>query len=90
MIAVAPHAHWLAERRPHIVEVHAGRHHSDDHLERLRLGDLDLLDLERVGRLALALLADYPGRHRGGKLPWLGLDACDLTQVNGHSWCTFL
>jgi hypothetical protein len=46
----------LAERRPDVVEVHAGGHDADDDLERARLGDLDLLDLEGVDRLALALL----------------------------------
>jgi hypothetical protein len=36
----------------------------DDHLEGAGLGNLDLLELEGVGRLALPLLADHPGRHR--------------------------
>src|SRR6185437_13827504 len=61
VIAVAPDAHGLAQRRPHVVEVHAGGHHAHDHLERAGLGYLDLLQLERVDRLALALLADDPG-----------------------------
>ena len=37
-----------------------------------------------------ALLADHPGRHRRRELAGLGLDVCDLAQVNGHSSCTFL
>ncbi len=61
---VAEHRHGLAERRPDVVEVHAGRHHADDHLERAGLGHLDLLELEGVDRLALALLADDPRGHR--------------------------
>ena len=60
---VAEHRDRLAERRPHVVEVHAGGHHAHDHLERAGLGDLDLLDLEGVLGLALALLADHPRRH---------------------------
>src|SRR6185437_12609711 len=90
MIAVSPHANRLAECRPHVVEVHAGGHDAHDHLERLRLGYLDLLDLEGIGRFALALLADYPGGHRPRELAGLGLDVCDLAGVNGHSGCTFL
>ena len=85
VVAVAEHRDRLAERRPHVVEVDAGRHHAHDHLERAGLGDLDLLELEGVGRLALALLADHPGRHRRGQLARLGLDVCDLAQVNGHA-----
>ena len=64
VVAVAEHRDGLAERRPDVVEVHAGGHHADDHLEGAGLGDLDLLELEGVDRLALALLADDPGGHR--------------------------
>src|ERR1700692_1321907 len=66
MVAVSEHRHGLALRRPHVVGLDPGRHHAHDHLERLRLGYVDLLELERVDRLALALLADHPGGHR----PW--------------------
>ena len=45
---VAKHRHRLAERRPDVVEVHAGGHDAHDDLERGRLGDLDLLELEGV------------------------------------------
>ena len=81
---VAEHRHGLAERGPDVVEVHAGGHHAHDHLERARLGDLDLLELEGVGRLAEALLADDPGGHRRRELARLGLDVCDLAQIDGH------
>ena len=74
----------LAERRPHVVEVHAGGHHAHDHLERAGLGNLDLLDLEGVDGLALALLADDPRGHRLGQLARLCVDVCDLGQINGH------
>ena len=57
-----------AERRPDVVEVHAGRHHAHDDLEGAGLGYRHLLELEGVQRLALALLADHPGGHRGGQL----------------------
>ena len=81
---VAEDGHGLAERRPHVVEVHAGRHDADDDLERAGLRHLDLLDLERVDGLALALLADDPRRHRGGQLARLGVHVCHLRQINGH------
>ena len=66
----------LAERRPHVVEVHAGGHDADDDLEGAGLGHLDLLDLEGVDGLALALLADDPCGHRRRQLA--GLDVRDL------------
>ena len=64
VVAVAHHRNGLAERGPHVVVVHARRHHAHDHLEGARLGYLDLLDLEGVLRFAEALLADHPGGHR--------------------------
>ena len=79
VVAVAPHAHRLAERRPHVVVVHARGHHAHDDLEGARLGHLDLLDLEGVARLALALLADDPGGHLLGQLA--GLDGYSDTSV---------
>ena len=45
---------------------------------------LDLLELEGVERLALALLADDPRGHRGRQLARLGVDLGDLAGVNGH------
>ena len=74
VVAVAEDRHRLAERGPDVVEVHAGRHDADDDLEGRGLGDLDLLELEGVLRLALALLADDPGGHRLGQLAGLGVD----------------
>src|SRR4051794_37458414 len=53
VIAVAEHGNWLPERRPDVVEVDSGRHHSDDHLEGAGLGELDLLELKGVLGLAL-------------------------------------
>src|SRR5690348_3644535 len=90
VVAVAPHPDGLAQRRPHVVEVHAGGHDAHDHLERAGLGYLDLLQLERVYRLALALLADDPGGHGGRKLARLSFDGCDLAEIDGHSAVTFL
>ena len=49
-----------------------------------RLGDLDLLEPEGLQRLALALLADHPGGHRGGQLARLDVELRDLTDVGGH------
>ena len=69
VVAVAEDRDRLAERRPDVVEVDAGGHHADDHLEGAGLRDLDLLDLEGVLGLALALLADHPGGHRLGQRP---------------------
>ena len=62
VVAVAEDRDRLAERRPDVVEVHAGGHHAHDHLEGAGLGDLDLLELEGVLRLALALLRGSPRR----------------------------
>ena len=84
VVAVAEDRDRLAERRPDVVEVDAGGHHPDDHLERARLGHLDLLELEGVLRLALALLADHPGRHRLRQLAGLHVELRDLGYVYGH------
>ena len=84
---VAEDRHRLAERRPHVVEVHAGRHHAHDDLEGARLGHLDLLELEGVDGLALALLADDPRGHRLRQLAGLGVDVRDLRQIDGHLGC---
>ena len=81
---VAEDRDGLAERRPDVVEVHAGGHDADDDLEGAGLGHLDLLDLEGVDRLALALLADDPGGHRGRQLARLGVDVRDLREINRH------
>ena len=67
VVAVAEDRDRLAERGPDVVEVDPRGHHADDHLEGARLGHLDLLDLEGVLGLALALLADHPRRHRLGQ-----------------------
>ena len=84
VVAVAEDRDRLAERRPDVVEVDAGRHHPDDHLEGARLGDLDLLELEGVGRLALALLADHPGRHRLRQRAGLNVKLRDCAGVDGQ------
>ena len=74
VVAVLHHRHRLAERGPHVVVVDAGGHHAHDHLEGAGLGNLDLLELESVLGLALALLADDPGGHRRGQLAGLGVN----------------
>jgi hypothetical protein len=81
---VAEDRDGLAQRRPHVVEVHAGGHDADDDLERPGLGHLDLLDLEGVQRLALALLPDDPGRHGGRQVARLGLDVSHLREIDRH------
>ena len=88
MVAVAEDADRLAERGPDVVEVHAGGHHADDDLEGAGRRDLDLLDLEGVDGLALALLPDDPCGHGLGQFSGLGLDVGDLGQIDGHqsSW----
>ena len=78
VVAVAEDRDGLAERRPDVVEVHAGGHHAHDHLEGAGLGHLDLLELEGVLGLALALLADHPGGHRLGQLAGLDVELRDL------------
>src|SRR3954454_3662430 len=84
VVAVLHDRHRLAERRPDVVVVDAGRHHADDDLEGAGLRYFDLLDLEGVLGLAEALLADDPGGHLGRQLPGLGGDGGDLRHVNGH------
>ena len=66
MVAVAPYADRLAQSGPHVVVVHARRHHPHDYLEGAGLRHLDLLELEGVPGLALALRTDHPGGHRVG------------------------
>ena len=45
---------------------------------------LHLLQLEGLGRLALALGADDPGGHRRGELAGLDVELGDLAGVDGH------
>jgi hypothetical protein len=85
---VAKHRHGLPECRPDVVEVHAGGHHAHDYLERAGLRYLHLLDLEGVGRLAFALLADDPRGHRRRELSGLCLNIRHLAQIDGHSGYT--
>jgi hypothetical protein len=84
MIARSEDGDRLAERRPDVVVVDAGRHHPDDDLERAGLGNLDLLDLEGVDRLALALLADHPGGHRRRQRAWCEVEVHGWLEVSGH------
>ncbi len=84
VVAVVEDRDRLAEGRPDVVEVDAGGHDAHDHLERARLGKLDLLDLEGVLRLALALLADDPCRHRLGQLARLDVELGNVLRVYGH------
>ena len=74
----------LAERRPDVVEVHAGGHHAHGDLEGAGLRDLHLLELEGLERLAVALLADDPGGHRGGELAGLDVELRHLLRIDGH------
>jgi hypothetical protein len=69
LLARRDHVHRGAARGPHVVEVDPGRHHVNQHLVRLDLGDVDLFDLERVYRLAIALGPDYLRVHFFGHLP---------------------
>jgi hypothetical protein len=84
VVAVVEHRHRLPERRPDVVEVDPGRHHPHDHLKGARLGHLDLLDLEGVLGLALALRTDHPGGHRRRQLARLDLELRYLGYVHGH------
>ena len=69
---------------PDVVVVDARCHHEDHGLPRLRLGYLDLLDLEGDGRLAVALGPDHLSQHARRHLAQ-GRDLADLVQVLGHS-----
>src|SRR3954452_823430 len=84
VVAVAEDRHRLAERGPDVVVVHARGHHPHDHLERARLRNLDLLELEGVRRLTLALLADDPCSHRLRERAGLGVHARNVRHVNSH------
>src|SRR3954453_4776173 len=81
---VAEDRHGLAECGPDVVEVHARGHDPDDDLEGGGLRDLDLLDLEGVDGLALALLADHPRRHRLRELARLRRHLGDLGHIDCH------
>jgi hypothetical protein len=85
MVAIVEHGDGLSERCPDVVEVHPRGHDANDHLEGTGLGQLDLLELERVLGLALALLADDPGRHRLGQLTGLDAELRDLRHVYSHA-----
>jgi hypothetical protein len=74
MVAVVEDRDRLAGGGPDVVEVDAGGHDTHDHLESLGLGNVDLLDLESVGGLTLALLADHPGSHLLGQLARLHVE----------------
>ena len=91
---VAEHRDRHAARGPDVVEVDARRHHAHDHLERPRLRDLDLLDLEGVLRLALALLRITQavivfGSSPGSTSSWLTVltsaFATSITSVSGSA-----
>src|SRR5439155_301355 len=69
---------------PDVVEVHPRGHDADDDFEGPGLGDLDLLELERVHGIALPLLTDDPGGHRLGQLARLGVDGCNSLKIHGH------
>ena len=84
VVAVAEDRDRLAQRRPDVVEVDAGGHHPHDHLEGAGLRHLDLLELEGVVGLALALLADHPGGHRLRQLAGLDVQLRDCARVNGQ------
>ena len=58
-LARADHVDWRAERRPHVVEIDAGRHDVDEHLVGADFRDGDFLDLERMHRVAEAVGADH-------------------------------
>jgi len=86
-LVVAEDRDRLAQRRPHVVEVHARGHHAHDHLERAGLRYLDVLDLEGVLRLALTVLADHPGRHRLRQLAWADVELAHVPHIclcQGH------
>ena len=84
VVAVAEDGDRLAERCPDVVEVDAGGHDADDHLERCGLRDLDLLDLECVLGLAFPLLADDPCGHRLRQRAGLHVEIRDFRYVNCH------
>jgi hypothetical protein len=85
VVAVVEDRDRLAQRRPDVVEVDPGRHHADDHLERARLRQLDLLELERVLGLPLALRPDDPGSHRVGQRARFHIELRDLRYVYSHA-----
>ena len=57
-----------AEAGPHIVVVHAGRHHIDERVVGPNLGSVDDFLLEGMARLAEAVLADELGVHARGDM----------------------
>src|SRR5439155_845008 len=75
--------HRYAPSRPHVVVVDPCCHDQDQRIGGSKARDLDLLDLERVLRLAVALrsndLSEHPGRH----LAQRG-DLADVVELLGH------
>src|SRR5215211_4408019 len=84
VVAVVEHGDGPSERCPDVVEIDACGHHPHDDLERARLWNLDLLELECVLRLALALGTDHPGGHRFGQVPRLDVEPGDRGEVYSH------
>ena len=84
LVVVAEDGDGLAERGPHVVEVHAGGHHAHGDLEGAGLRHLHLLELERLQRLALALLADHPCGHGGRELSGLHVQLRHLLRIDRH------
>jgi hypothetical protein len=84
LVVVAEDGDGLAERGPHVVEVDPRGHHADGHLERAGLGHLHLLELERVERFALTLLADDPCGHGGRELSGLHVQLRHILRIDRH------
>ena len=86
VVAVGEDRDRFAQRGPDVVEVHPGRHHADDDLEGAGLRDLDLLELEGVFRLALALLPDHPGSHRLRERPRLDVEVGQVAGIDSQGF----
>ena len=69
LLARADHVDRRSERRPHVVEIDAGRHHVDEHFVGADFRHRDFLDLERMHRVAEPVRANHLRVHLFRHMP---------------------
>src|ERR1700722_6353124 len=69
LLARADHVDWRSERRPDVVEIHARRHHVDEHFAGADFRHRGFLDLELMLGFAEPVRADHLRIHMFGHVP---------------------